>query len=347
MENLISLGLDKRSTKSLSLLPENLDQQEQEEREEEDPVQRVVQLQEHIQTRPFLLRKRSRPEDEQEAEEEEQEEPAPFPEFAELPIRTFSDHANETQNSTAQAWYNRLDALSRLSKDAVPTMPLATDVLRYVARIESQDQPLYFQASQRAIVGTQRLKFPVIPIVTRAWTASFMIEPLQVERLCRRMECSAEHYYGFRLAAMDMPTHAPQSGQWCYICHLVYTNTKYWKRLNTIQRKREERQAELGHPLAPEEEPWETAAYTDVIQYFGVMVDRIGEYAIEHTLCGDTIALGIFVPFPIFHRNNFVVDVDRDTGRNILRERDHVVFRASQTMSGRNNAGGDGGSRFH
>lgn len=182
----------------------------------------------------------------------------------------------------------------------VNQLPPMRDVLAYIAKLP--EQPLWYKASQDAIINTQSMKFPDIPVLTRDYISHFMQKALKNEPECSHRHCESERLGGFRIRALIVP--GQEMNDWCYLCHLSYTNRLYFESLN---RKQEPKNSFVQ------------------IHHFMVQVDVPGEYRLDMTLMGEKDVKGIFGPFPLYNCNHYAAT---DKG---WKESDVMVFRLSQT----------------
>ena len=294
-------------------------------------------------------RQQQQEEEEEKEKEKEKESPRlepPIP-LGELPIRSLEEYEVHRKKAKDAIFYERMRQLGRINEDSGAKLPSYTDVLRYVSQVESPEQALWFQASQKAIIGSKKLSFPTLPVLSRVYIAPFLQQPPREtaaaaashNRPCVRPECVCETLYGFRMREIVMPDRLGRptfsednAPGWCFICHLYYTNNLYWKRLQKIENRRSELCRELGKETLTEDEEPLGEAFIPVTHMFIVMVDHVGEYKLSKTLMGDTIPMGIYGPFPYFTVDNYTVYTLPD-GRKALAESDTMVFRQSQTAS--------------
>lgn len=183
----------------------------------------------------------------------------------------------------------------------VHQLPPMREVLAYIAKLP--EQPLWYKASQDAIINTKSMTFPHIPVLTRDYIRDFLRKPKRGELECSRVQCESERLGKFKIRALVVP--GQEMNDWCYLCHLAYTNRLYFESLNRKQDLQDN--------------------YVQ-IHHFMVQVDVPGEYRLEMTLMGEKDVKGIFGPFPLYNCHNYLAT---ETG---WVESDVMVFRLSQTV---------------
>lgn len=195
----------------------------------------------------------------------------------------------------------------RKVEDQVKTLPPMRDILAYIASLP--ERPLWYRASQEAIINSQTLCFPDIPVLTRSYILDFLRTPHgSGERTCGNSICESERLGGFRLRVLELP--GEPLGDWCYLCHLFYTNRLYFESLNRQDDK--------------------SSVYQ--IHSFMVAVDVPGEYRLDMTLTGEKDVKGVFGPFPLYNCNNYAPTV-YPNGCKGWAESNVMVFRLSQVAS--------------
>lgn len=218
------------------------------------------------------------------------------------PIKSLQDYSLDIKGQQDVVFSRRLEESGKTS--TAKHLPPMTEVLSYIAKLEKQ--PLWFMKSQESIVNSNALKFPEMDVLTRENIhGNFMREPLDSsEPLCSNTVCESERLGGFRIRALL--TSQPLNN-WCYLCHLFYTNRLYFESLNRS-----------------------TTNQVYQIHHFCVRVDEPGEYRLDMTLMGEKNAEGIFGPFPLYNCHNYTpTTFGRVRG---WAEDDVMVFRLSQTM---------------
>lgn len=216
------------------------------------------------------------------------------------------------------------------------TMPTLTSVLQYVAQLKDNTQALWLEASQRHLIQRGITQWEIMPVLTRDYMRPFWREPdsnITYERCCSRAECESMRLGQFRLRELVYPeewakiitSHGkwmPPLVGWCLLCHFRVTNELYFASINKLQEKRQKN----GVP----DQGIEEQLYR--IHHFSVVADRIGEYKLSQTLCGDAHAMGLFGLFPIYNVNNYT-KVRVAAGNKMLNgwsESDALVFRQAQ-----------------
>lgn len=229
------------------------------------------------------------------------EEETPLPK-ATLPIESLQDYALDAKGQQDVVFVRKLEEQGKNA--TVRNLPPMTEVLSYIAKLEKQ--PPWFLKSQESIVNSNALKFPEIDVLSRTYIADFMREPHNAsEPLCSNPTCESERLGGFRIRALVTPNQ--QLNNWCYLCHLFFTNRLYFESLN---RKHDNQVYQIHH--------------------FAVRVDEPGEYRLDMTLMGEQNVQGIFGPFPLYNCHNYTPTHDGRCRGWI--ESDVMVFRLSQTM---------------
>lgn len=215
-------------------------------------------------------------------------------------ITTVQDYSMDIHKQRDVMFIRRLQETGRMG---IPNkLPAMVDVLNYIAQIPNQ--PLWFKASQHAIINSKSLKFPTMDVLTRAFIMQHMRTPTGDEVGCQNSVCESERLGGFRIRVLDI-----KDNYWCYLCHLSYTNHLYVESLNRKQDTDRVYQ----------------------IHFFMVQVDVPGEYRLEKTLIGEKDVRGLFGPFPIYNVNNYTQTVFPNGCKGWL-ESDCMVFRLPQTV---------------
>jgi ubiquitin len=215
-------------------------------------------------------------------------------------IHTVQDYSMDIHKQRDAMFIRRLQETGRVS--APNKLPAMVDVLNYIAQIPNQ--PLWFKASQHAIINSKSLKFPTMDVLTRAFIMKHMRTPMGNELPCQNNICESERLGGFRIRILDI-----KDNYWCYLCHLSYTNHLYVESLNRKQDTDRVYQ----------------------IHYFMVQVDVPGEYRLDKTLIGEKDVRGLFGPFPVYNVNNYTQIVTSE-GCKGWQESDCMVFRLPQTV---------------
>lgn len=203
-----------------------------------------------------------------------------------------------------QIYLKRLEETGRHNDPVYKNLPSMTQVLSYIETLKTK--PNSFKLAQQEIINSKGLKFPHIPILTREFIIGYLRSPLKGEHACVNTPCESELLGGFRCIILN----SDKDNQWCYLCHLNYTNKLF---LESKNRK------------VDNERLYQ-------IQYFGVVVDIPGEYRLEKCLQAEGHVRGLFVPFPQYNRNNYKKIDLPNNGCKAWIESDVMVFRLSPTM---------------
>lgn len=228
--------------------------------------------------------------------------------------------------TTEQIFIHRLKKYSTLADPQVCTLPPLTDVLSYVAQLQSDQQPPWFIESQKMLVENGTVP-PDIPVLYRQYIMKFMVQytPSKPEfkPCCQtRGNCQSEILSKgkFRLRALMLPNSMATSnpiGELCYLCHLHKVNID-WVKIRDQQEKKD---------LQKEK-------YSYYIHDFVVEFNKEGEYKLEALI--PTIKKryqGIIGPFPLYNEKMYRM-VQRNDGLWTWVESDKLVFRLSQVESG-------------
>ena len=194
----------------------------------------------------------------------------------------------------------RLEETGRLADSYIRQLPPMKEVLSYVASLP--EKPLWYRASQDAIINSRSLNFPDMDVLTRDYIREFL---RMGDLPCNNPNCESERLGKFRIRQLPLRG----GSTWCFLCHLFYTNKLYFQSLN---RKNDDHRVFQIHS-------------------FMVQVDVEGEYRLDKCLMGDKDVRGLYGPFPLYNCNNYVV-----TDYNGVKgwaESDTLVFRLSQTVS--------------
>lgn len=217
-------------------------------------------------------------------------------------ISTIQDYSMDIHKQRDHMFMKRLQETGRIADANVRKLPAMVDVLNFISKIPNQ--PLWFKASQHAIVNAKTLKFPDMDVLTRAFIREYMRVPLdKEEQACQNQTCESEVRHGFRLRVLGI-----KNNYWCFLCHLFHTNRLF---LESLNRKQDTDRVYQIH-------------------FFMVQVEIPGEYRLDQTLIGDKDVRGLFGPFPIYNVNNYH-PVTFPNGCKGLEESDKMVFRLPQT----------------
>jgi hypothetical protein len=215
-------------------------------------------------------------------------------------VKTIHDYSMDIHKQRDAMFIKRLEETGRLSDTNVRKLPPMVDVLNYISQIPNQ--PLWFKASQNAIINSKSLKFPDMDVLTRAFIREYMRVPLnEDEHACQNQVCESERRGGFRIRILGI-----KNNYWCYLCHLYHTNRLYVESLNRKQDTDRVYQ----------------------IHFFMVQVDIPGEYRLDRTLIGEKDVRGLFGPFPIYNVHNYI----QTSSPKGWEESDNMVFRLPQTV---------------
>jgi hypothetical protein len=226
------------------------------------------------------------------------------------PLNSLQDYALDAQGQQDVVFARRLEESGKSA--TAKNLPPLTEVLSYIAKMDKQ--PAWFLQSQESIVNSNALTYPDMDVLTRDYIRDFLREPLNPqEPLCNHPQCESERLGGFRLRALYTP--GQKMHNWCYLCHLFYTNRLYFESLN--------RKEDNGKVFC--------------LHYFCVRVDEPGEYRLDMTLQGEKNVEGLYGPFPIYNCHNYTqTTYGRVRG---WAESDVLVFRLSQTAPPLNRTG--------
>jgi len=245
--------------------------------------------------------KRDREEDKEEEEEVSkvvvQEPPKPAVTLQTMPIKTLHDYSLSVEGQRDLLY------LKRIELPDPAQLPTMKEVLSYIAKLP--EQPLWYQASQDAIVNSKTLNFPVLDVLTRGYIAKFLRGPQKKgDPECKHPNCETFRRFQFRLIPLQLPGRT--DGVWCYLCHLFETNKMYYESLN---RKSDENRLLQIHN-------------------FIVQVDVPGEYRLDCMLDGEANVKGLFGPFPRYNVRHW-----SKKEPNMVVESDEQVFRLAQVAS--------------
>jgi len=232
-------------------------------------------------------------------EKEEEVITLPPPKLEHIPVKTFQDYALDED----VVFIKRLEETGKLADSYIRELPSMKEVLSYISKLSIQ--PLWYKTCQDSIINSKTLKFPNIPVLTRAYIRDFLRTPLKGETPCNNPACESMRLGNFRIRALTI-----EGSTWCFLCHLFLTNKLYFESLN---RKKDNSRVYQIH-------------------WFMVQVNIEGEYRLDKTLMGDNDVRGIFGPFPLYNCYNYA-PCDLKNGCKGWIESDCMVFRLSQTMS--------------
>ncbi len=201
-----------------------------------------------------------------------------LPTMTRLPVKSLHDYALDAKDERDVIYIRRLEESGRLADSYIRQLPPMKEVLAYIAKLPTQ--PLWYKASQNSIVNTKSMRFPEIPVLTRAYIMNFMRTPIknQGELECANQVCESERMGGFRLRQLTI-----DGSKWCVLCHLCYSNRLYFESLN---RKTDDSNVYQIH-------------------HFMVQVEIEGEYLMSKTLMGDVQVRGLFGPYLIYNVGNY------------------------------------------
>lgn len=212
-------------------------------------------------------------------------------------VKSLQEYSLDLKDEKDVIFIKRLEETGKLVDAHVRELPPMRDVLSYISKLPVK--PMWFRSSQESIINSNNYKFPDMDVLTRDYIFTFMCKG---KTTCNNSVCESERLGGFRIQIL--PT---RESNWCYLCHLYYSNRMYYESLN---RKNDIKRLFQLH-------------------YFMVLVDVEGEYRLDKCLDGEKDVKGLFGTFPLYNCNNYIVN-DSKTG---FIENDVMVFRLSQTVS--------------
>ncbi len=220
-------------------------------------------------------------------EEREQTKQVPEkpPMMTRLPTKNLQDYSLDSKDQRDVIFLRRLEETGRLADSYIRQLPPMKEVLGYIAKLPNQ--PLWYRASQDSIINTKTMKFPEVPVLTRAYLMNFLRTPIksQGEAECANQVCESERMGGFRLRQLTV-----DGSKWCTLCHMVYTNRLYFESLAKIID--------------------DSKVYQ--IHHYMVQVGFPGEYRLDKTLMGDKEVRGLFGPFLIYQVGNYTQTTLKD-----------------------------------
>lgn len=268
----------------------------------------------------------------------------------------------------------RTQQMARPTNDVIIATPPASEVLKMAKKYDENCS--WFHLMQRAVASSvSRVDYPDVPVISRKVLVHMLREcnpSITWERQCAnadynpmpyegRMRCIAHTMTeellgpgkGFRLREMLMPEtmvrindaiehgrnpmdHLTPINEMCYLCHLWTALRDCTEQRDRIK-LREEEQKDLTQIYEP------AASIEDdkvvIINRFMVVIDQLGEYDHTKMLSGDQVNLGIWGPFPLFNRQNYVYTDNYPHGqvsglRGFL-ESDNLLFRPARVLSHR------------
>lgn len=230
-----------------------------------------------------------------------------------IPVGGLRDYSMSKQDQRDAVFLRRLEEASPAGSVQVHKLPPIRSVLAYITQLNDEEQPAWFKSHQAAIINSQNMQFPQMDVLTREYLGEFMRQPMRSERACGKVQCESESMGGFRCRELVLPSDTDVSvhAGWCVFCHFYETNKKYAENLS---RKKDKDPMDLIHP----------------IHVFIVQVDVDGEYRLDKTLMGDVDCIGVYGPFPVYNRNNYV-QAELPSGLKCWKESDEMVFRLSRT----------------
>lgn len=227
---------------------------------------------------------------------EEEKEPEP------KKPKTVYEYSLENKNMQDILYMQRLEELGRISE--IKPLPPLTEVLSYINHLK--DKPPWYVQMQHDILNSKMLNFPAkTPILTREFILNHLYASPDKKDLCMNVNCESERLGGFRIRKLTI-----EENDWCYLCHLVYTNRLFLESKN--RKPKNERCYQL--------------------HFFGVLVNVVGEYDFNYTLNAEKPVKGLFAPFPRYRTKNYV-QTTNNLGLRGWIESDKMVFRLSQTTS--------------
>lgn len=258
--------------------------------------------------------------DDAEAEEDEDEN-----ENEETPLKSMAEYMMDGTDPQDIKFAQQIQSITRLPRYSMK------DVFDVLGSLESGKRPAWLGASINTAVANG-LNISAVPIYSRQYLSTFWREPHPErpwERPCKRAEtgeCESHRLSGGAFVCMEFlnlsdytrlmgvaeskrAMRLPTIHGWCVFCHYREPNLEYLKQLDKIRDRRDE------------------TPRIERIHHFGVQVEVEGEYRLDKTLTGTTIAMGLYAPFPIYNANNYwVVPNYQRTGLRGICESDAWVF---------------------
>jgi hypothetical protein len=281
----------------------------------------------------------------------------PLTATTDLPIETMEEVAIR---SDADLRYVRRIKMGDhgISEATLARLPTLAEQLAWVNTIEDESHKLWYH-NIPYVVANAGTKFPDVPVLSREYLTDFLRAPMpgnpwerpcpglfpldsphdhrQCESFtlggtfaCRelllpnvmkkvlraRARCEKE---GERIE--DTPNFVlPKEHQFCYLCHLRYTNSAYYQK----KFAEDERTSASAATAASAAAAADGTVEVKIINAFCVMVNTPGEYDIGATLPGYGVSnpCGLIGPFPLYHRGNYLLL----PGEKSWTERDSLVF---------------------
>jgi hypothetical protein len=285
-----------------------------------------------------------------------------------IPIEKLEEHL--VRDNDYALYSTRVADSGRHVNNIIVATPPASEVLAYARQFTENKK--WFTSMTMHISNTETIDFPDVPVKSRVELLNYLHEPdpkVHWQRPCCNLDRTPLPYEktprciahvmseevlgqgnGFRLREIilndavirinaDPPGSNPMDHlgpipEMCYLCHL-------WTALQdcTEQRDHIEQQEQERKDLTSLDTLYDDNVV--IINRFMVMVDRLGEYDRTKMLSGDQVKLGIWGPFPLFNRQNYVYTAnyphgpDGPTGLRGFVESDNLLFRLARASSDR------------
>jgi hypothetical protein len=251
-----------------------------------------------------------------------------------IEIQTLEQH--KRRDNQVQLFELGIESMHRATSDMIIRQPPAVEVLSYCSRFK--DEMPWFAAVQQAVAENPDITYPKTPVYSRAFLQTFFRqpdpkcpwerpclnldrEPVQGERYirCIAHRLSEEHLgkdKAFRLRELLSPkqeidiTNALESKKQdpriflepipeiCVMCHIYLTTEKCFD-----DEADKHRQRRSDHTSQIERA---TRKITRIHNKFMVDIDKPGEYNRRILLVSDRVDFGIWGPFPMWNKNNYV-----------------------------------------
>lgn len=313
-------------------------------------------------TRPSKSKKRvpatkpkKREKDKEEEEEDQEDQPLKKPTLKEpvlvdVPYPVPLEQHNRRDNQVALFAYN-IERPHRPTNEALLATPPATAVLNYCATFKSELP--WYSLGHQTVANSRNLTYQRVPIFRRSVLVTFLREPDQYERPCfnldreplpneERVRCIAHRMSeealgkGYRLRELlfndqsikinaaiangkNPMEHLYQIPEMCVMCHVWLTTEACLDQKNRL--------AERGKKDFTSPPEGGGGVSVVIMNRFMVDVDKPGEYDLRKMLCSDDVSLGIWGPFPMWNRRNYIPCTVGQKGLRGFEESDNLLFR--------------------
>jgi len=252
----------------------------------------------------------------------------------------------------------------RVTPATIIAQPPPVETLRYCA----QFFPEWFEEMQRALSARENISFQSVPLFVRAVLVTFMREPdpnIKYERSCFNLDrnpyphehklrciahqisedilgpgnayCCRELLFSEQSLAIhesikrgqDPTAVLPPIHELCVLCHFWLTTRACLDQRNKFVAARNRDSTNVDAP-PPEKK------LVSNFNRFMVMMGVPGEYDPRAMLASDDLAFGVWGPFPLFNRNNYIPARLVSEGGVTLRgfiEHDRLLFQQARTLS--------------